>query len=84
MFDAVETSMVGKGGTGGEPPVGARLGFSAGYNDTDGDEDPDNEFFDRLRWVNSVDPWSTPGDDGAKSKAWGELEMGPVLSAETP
>ncbi len=71
-------SEAGNGGLPEEPPMGARLGFSPGYNDHDpGDYLPGRS--DQLRWLGGVSPWGQSAEEAEPPLGWGDLEMGPML-----
>jgi hypothetical protein len=74
------------GGLSGEPGPGARLAFTAGFNDRDeGEHFPPGvtssggtlNASNALRWIKKSDPWGS----GTPPYNWGEIEIGTMLSS---
>ena len=72
------------GGLEGEPAIGKRLAFTAGFNDRDkGEHFPPGvtssggsvKASNAMRWIGATDPWGS----NKPPYAWGEIELGEIL-----
>ncbi|MBD3243735.1 MAG: hypothetical protein GF331_24300 [Chitinivibrionales bacterium] len=59
------------------PPQGRRFAFAGGCHDMDSDQ---GDTVCSLKWKNRGNPWA-PKVDGQYNDTWGDLEIGPPLTA---
>jgi len=68
---------VGADGLPGEPAIGTKLAFAAGYNDMD----PGQTSEKKLRLIGGTSPWKC-GAGTPAPRGWGDLEIGPVAGEQ--